>query len=131
MPPARMRDIIEIAEESARIERHVRDRGGVRIETRTTEVNELIPVDLRSRNVDVVRVPVNKLVSEVPGIREENGVTIIPVLEERVVVRTDLVLVEEIHVIQTDTTERFDIPVTRHVQQAFETPLPPSDDNPV
>ncbi|MFM7733940.1 MAG: DUF2382 domain-containing protein, partial [Cyanobium sp.] len=50
-------------------------------------------------SVSVEHVPINQVVSgDIPQIREEGDVTVIPILEERVVTRTELVLVEEVRV---------------------------------
>jgi stress response protein YsnF len=49
--------------------------------------------------VNVEHVPINQVVSgDVPQVREEGDVTVIPILEERVVTRTELVLVEEVRI---------------------------------
>lgn len=50
--------------------------------------------------VDVERVPVDIVVDAPPEMRREGDVTIIPVVEERLVVEKRLVLVEEIHIRQ-------------------------------
>jgi hypothetical protein len=49
--------------------------------------------------VRVEHVPINQVVTgAVPQVREEGDVTVIPILEERVVTRTELVLVEEVRI---------------------------------
>ncbi|MCJ2107478.1 YsnF/AvaK domain-containing protein, partial [Methylobacterium sp. E-041] len=53
-----------------------------------------------------------------PVVREENGVTIIPVLEEILVVEKRLVLREEVHVRQTTADEDVEMPVTLRRQHA-------------
>jgi stress response protein YsnF len=56
----------------------------------------------------VEHVPFNQVVTgEVPKVREEGDVTVIPILEERVVTRTELVLVEEVR-IHRDRSEYHD-----------------------
>jgi uncharacterized protein (TIGR02271 family) len=46
--------------------------------------------------VEVERVPVGRVVELAPAVRLEGDVTVIPVVEERLVTRKELVLVEEI-----------------------------------
>jgi len=53
----------------------------------------------------VQRVPINRYVEVAPGIRSEGELTIIPVLEEVLVVERKLLLKEEIHVQRTVTKE--------------------------
>ena len=71
--------------------------------------------------VGVTRVPLNRTLAEgeaVPQIRTENGVTIIPVLEEILVVEKRLVLKEEVHVRQTTSGEDVEVPVMLRRQHA-------------
>ena len=56
-----------------------------------------------------------RLVDVVPTVRTENGVVIVPVLEEIVVVETKLVLKEEVHIrtnVSEDTVE-FHVPLRK------------------
>jgi stress response protein YsnF len=53
-----------------------------------------------------------------PPIRTEGDVTIIPVVEEILVVEKRLMLREEIHVRQTATTQSVEVPVTLRKQEA-------------
>lgn len=60
------------------------------------------PVDvsqeLAHEVVETRRVPVGRVIEAPLGIRQEGDVTIVPVIAERVVTHTELVLVEEIHI---------------------------------
>ena len=88
--------VIPLAEERASIA--VRDRvvGRVRVSTRTREEDVELAETLRSSRVEVERVPVDAFVDEVPEVREEGNVTIVPVMEEVLVRR--LLLREELHI---------------------------------
>jgi hypothetical protein len=55
---------------------------------------------LYTEEADVRRVPVNRIVTEVPQTRQEGEVTIVPVLEEVLVVEKRLLLKEEIHIVR-------------------------------
>src|SRR5690606_17611697 len=74
-------------------ERHTRVQVHKTTETRT----ERIEVPLHHTMFEVKRIPVDRVLTEPVGTRNEGGTTIIPVMEERVVVSKELVLVEEIH----------------------------------
>ena len=47
--------------------------------------------------VDVRRVPVGRVIDAPMGVRHEGEVMVVPVVEERLVTRKELVLVEELH----------------------------------
>ena len=112
---------IPVVEETARIDKRVMETGRVRVSTRTETVDQVLRESLRSDTVEVTRVPVDRTLSpgEVPpAVREEDGVTIIPVLEEILVVEKRLVLKEEVHIRRTSTDENVEVPVTLRRQRA-------------
>ena len=114
-------DIIALVEETARIDKRVVETGRVRVETRTETIEQVLRETLRSDTVGVTRVPVDRVIVEgdpVPTVRTEDGVTIIPVLEEILVVEKRLVLKEEVHVRQTSSGEDVEVPVTLRRQHA-------------
>ncbi|MCJ2009396.1 YsnF/AvaK domain-containing protein [Methylobacterium sp. J-092] len=112
---------LPLIEETARIEKRAVETGRVRVSTRTETVDEVLRETLRSDMVGVTRVPINRTLAEgetPPVVREENGVTIVPVLEEILVVEKRLVLKEEVHVRQTTTVEDVEVPVMLRRQHA-------------
>ena len=107
--------------ETARIDKRAVETGRVRVSTRTETTDQVLRETLRSDLVGVTRVPINRTLAEgetPPVVREENGVTIIPVLEEILVVEKRLVLKEEVHVRQTTAGEDVEMPVTLRRQHA-------------
>ncbi|RZK95551.1 MAG: DUF2382 domain-containing protein, partial [Methylobacterium sp.] len=69
--------------ETARIDKRAVETGRVRVSTRTETIDQVLRETLRSDMVGVTRVPINRTLAEgetPPVVREENGVTIIPVL---------------------------------------------------
>lgn len=92
--------------------------GRVRVSTVTETVMETAQANLRGIAVEVTRVPVDRVVSTAPDIRVEGDVTIVPVVEERLVVATELVLTEEIHIRRQPTQRQVDVPVTLRRQRA-------------
>lgn len=109
--------VVPIAEEVLRADK--RDSvGRVRVRTTTQEHREIVAQDLARDEVSVERVPVDREVESVPAIREEGDVTIVPVLEEILVVEKRLVLKEELHIRRKRTTEHVEEPVTIRRQHA-------------
>ncbi len=117
--------------------------------TRTTRNREqLIEEDLTHERVEVERIPIGRVVTAVPPVREEGDTTILSVVEEVVVVERRLVLKEEVHFRRVKTTERHaetvvvreqDVAVTRTplegspargLPSGKPTPLQPKDELP-
>jgi uncharacterized protein (TIGR02271 family) len=92
--------------------------GRVRIETRTDVVNELVRVPLETSEVEVERVTVGREVDHVPEVRTAGDVTIVPVMEEILVVEKRLFLKEELHIKRRVTTETTEAEVPVRKQQA-------------
>ncbi|MCJ2072767.1 YsnF/AvaK domain-containing protein [Methylobacterium sp. J-030] len=113
--------VLPLVEETARIEKRTVETGRVRVSTRTETVDQVLRESLRSDTVEVTRVPVDRTLSEgevPPAVREEDGVTIIPVLEEILVVEKRLVLKEELHIRRSSADEDVEVPVTLRRQRA-------------
>ena len=79
----------------------------------------MVRQELSSRTVKVTRVPVDQPVSVVPEVRTENGVTIVPVLEEVLVIEKRLILKEEVHIQHEVSQETVELPVTLRKQRAI------------
>lgn len=113
--------VLPLIEETARIDKRVVETGRVRVSTRTETIEQVLRESLRSDRVEVTRVSLNRTLAEgeaLPQVRTENGVTIIPVLEEILVVEKRLVLKEEVHVRQTTSGEDVEVPVMLRRQHA-------------
>ncbi len=91
--------LIPVVEERLEVSRERVETGRVRI-SKSVEAREVVVDDpLKRESVRVEHVPINQVVTgAVPQVREEGDVTVIPILEERVVTRTELVLVEEVRI---------------------------------
>jgi uncharacterized protein (TIGR02271 family) len=91
--------VIPVVEERLEVSRERVETGRVRI-IKSVEAREVVVDEpLKRESVRVEHVPINQVVTgEVPQVREEGDVTVIPILEERVVTRTELVLVEEVRI---------------------------------
>ena len=72
----------------------------VHIRTITREIAHDVDEMLAGEQVEVERVPIGRVIETMPDVREEDGVTIIPIVEEVVVVERRLVLKEEIRILR-------------------------------
>ncbi|MBV8895239.1 MAG: DUF2382 domain-containing protein [Acidobacteriaceae bacterium] len=110
---------VPLLEERAILDKRTVTTGKVRIVTHTETVEELVRVVLEGEQADVVTVELDQTVSgPIPQIRTEDGITIIPVLEEVVVVEKRLILKREIRIQKKVTLETVSIPVELRKQQA-------------
>jgi uncharacterized protein (TIGR02271 family) len=89
---------IPLLKEHATVEKRSVVTGRVRIHTSVEERDEEIRETLRREDVEVERVLIDRIVDAPPPVRVEGDLTIIPVLEEFLVVEKRLRLKEEIHI---------------------------------
>ena len=71
-----------MVEETARIDKREVQTGRVKVHTVVETSEQMVREALSSQNVKVTRVAVDQPVTTVPEIRTEDGITIVPVLEE-------------------------------------------------
>ena len=112
---------IALTEEFATI--GVRDvaTGRVRIRTLSELVERVETRELQGIEAEVLRRPINRMLDPgepVPGVREEDGVLIVPIFEEVAVTEVRLMLKEELHLTQHTTTETVEIPLSLRKQTA-------------
>ena len=117
---------IPIVEEELKLEKREVVTGRVRVRTIVEVVEEMAQASLDEETVEVTRVPVDRVVDEAPPIRTENDVTIVPVLEEVLVVEKRLVLKEELHISRQIRSEDMQVPVQLRKQRAVVERLPGS-----
>ena len=109
---------IPLVEERLSIEKRQIEAGRLRVRISVDEREERVPVTLAHDEVEIERVPKNLPLSELPSVRLEGNTTVIPVVEEVVVVEKRLVLVEEIHVRRKTGSSAEEIPVMLRSEQA-------------
>lgn len=102
---------VPLAEETATVGRREVVTGRVRVDTVTEWRTEDVEAQLGRDEVEVERIPVGRAVDQAPSVRTEGDVTIVPVVEERLVVETQLVLVEEVRIRRRTSTETVTVPV--------------------
>ncbi|HEY2357320.1 MAG TPA: YsnF/AvaK domain-containing protein [Phenylobacterium sp.] len=107
-----------------------RETGKVRVQVVTRQREEDVEVPLARETVEVERVPINRPIDAMPAVREEDGVTIMPVVEEVVTIHRQLMLKEELHVRRVHATEVHRERVTLRRQEAVVTRTPTAEQNP-
>jgi stress response protein YsnF len=112
-------EILPLVEETATVEKREVVTGKVRVRTITDALEELAQANLQTESIEVTRMPIDRVVEVAPAVRTENDVTIVPVLEEVVVVQKQLVLKEELHIRRRVETGAVEVPVTRRKQRAI------------
>jgi uncharacterized protein (TIGR02271 family) len=89
--------VIPVLAEEVMVGKQQVTRGGVRVHKRVATREEVVDAPISAEEVLVERLPINAFVSgDPPQVREEDGVVIIPVLEEVLVVEKRLFLREEV-----------------------------------
>jgi stress response protein YsnF len=112
---------IPIVEEQAHFLKHEVALEHVSVHTSSEEEQVLVRDHVRREHVDITRVAKNEEVARAPSIRVEGDVTIVPILEERLVIEKRLFLVEELHLRRTEQSEEFVVPMTlRHTRVEIE-----------
>jgi uncharacterized protein (TIGR02271 family) len=133
-PPVRgepdVSNAIPLVEEELRLEKRNVATGKVRVRTVVDLVDELAQASLEEETVEVTRVPVGRMIDEAPAVRTEEGVTIVPIVEEVLVVEKRLVLKEEVHIRRQIKTEQVEVPVQLRKQRAVVERLAVDDDAP-
>ena len=103
---------IPVVQEEAFVDKRIVDTEHVRVRTSMATDQVVVRETVSGQHIEIRHVAVVRAVDQAPPIREENGVTIIPVLEERLVVEKRLYLVEEIHVSRLSRDEAVELPMT-------------------
>ena len=108
--------LIPLAEERPVVSKVEVQTGQVHVSTRVEERVVHVEDTARKTRVDVQHVPMNVFIDVEPQSREEDGVLIIPIVEEVLVKR--LLLKEELRITRTSTVEPVERDVTLRVMHA-------------
>lgn len=108
---------LPLMEEQVRVTKRDVVTERVRVRTVVETTAELVQAELDTEHVTVTRVPVDRIVDAAPDIRTEGDVTVVPVLEEILVVETRLLLKEEVHIRRFSTREAVEQAVTLRKQR--------------
>jgi uncharacterized protein (TIGR02271 family) len=110
--------VIPLVEERVSATKREVETGRVRVRTRVDEREEIVRAELARDRVEVERVAMNQEIASIPAVRQEGEVTIVPVVEERLVVQKKLFLVEEVRLRRTRSIEEHAQPVRLATQRA-------------
>lgn len=121
---------IEVAEETVSVDKRQKVVGVVRARTETREDAVVIDEPLRAERVTIERVAMDRFIDEPVSARQEGDTTIIPVVEEVVVLEKRLKLVEEIRLTRQQTIKHQPQTVTLRRQEAVLERVPAVDDDP-
>jgi uncharacterized protein (TIGR02271 family) len=107
--------VVPILDEEVIANKKVVKTGSVRVQKHVDKRTEHVNMPLMRETVEVRRIPMNRVVETVPQIRTQGDTTVIPVVEEELVVTKRLVLKEEIHLVKhrTRQDERRDVTVDK------------------
>ena len=110
--------VVPVVEETVRIGKRVKEIGKTRVHVTPRERKERVDVPIAREEVHVVRVRVDRFVDSPPPVRQEGDVTIVPVLEEVVVIQRRLRVKEELHITKRRGTRRHRETVTLREEEA-------------
>ncbi len=110
--------IVPLGAETAAVSKRFRTTGRVRVKVRTETERRMLVEELAGQEIEIERVPRNELIEAIPEVRTENGTTIIPLVEEQLVVEKRLVLVEEVRLHRGHTKQTVTVPVDLRAERA-------------
>ena len=97
--------IVPVVEERADIRTRRVEEGVVHIRKTVTDHEETVNAQAFREDVEITRVPVNRIIDGPVAVREEGDITIVPLIEEVAVVVKRLMLREELHIRKRRTEE--------------------------
>jgi stress response protein YsnF len=109
---------IPLQAEEVSISRREINKANIQIALITRTREQLIDEELTHVRVEIERVPIGRTIEVVPPVSHEGDITIIPVVEEIVVVERRLVLKEEVRVRRVSTKEQHQETVVLRQQEA-------------
>jgi uncharacterized protein (TIGR02271 family) len=121
---------IPLLAEQLEVDKLVVETGRVRVRKRVREHDQPVKVQLQRNEVEVRRVVVNRAVEQPAATRQEGDVTIVPVHEEVLVVTTQLMLKEELHISRRSTTRPSEVAPVRLRHEEVEVTHVGSDGGP-
>ena len=87
------------------------------VRTRVEERDEIAEIELRQDEVTVEHIPRGMPVETTPIMREEDGVLIVPVVEEQLMLTKRLILQEEVRITRRSRTETVREPMRLRSEQ--------------
>ncbi len=112
-------ETIALAAERAVVSKRKKLTGGVRVRTVTRQHEEVVDTPLRTEQVAVERIVLDRWVEEPIPVRQEGDTTIITLHEEVVVVEKRLKAIEEVRLTRQRTTRRVPERITLRREEAL------------
>lgn len=109
---------IPLAAEELSVGRRLVETDHVRVRTVTDEVSVRQEAEVTRGEIDVERVAVERQVDAAPAPYEQDGVLIVPIVEERLVIEKRLFVVEELRIRPRRVTETVPVDATLRRQRA-------------
>lgn len=116
--------VLKLFAEDLNVEHETVETGRVRVTTVTHTRDHLIDELLARTDVEVRHVPVGRVIDAIPPVKDDADLTVIPIVEETIVVERRLFLKEEVHIQRRKTTERYQETVQLRHQTAEVTHVP-------
>lgn len=110
--------VVPLLSEEISVSKRVVPKGRVQVSRTTRQHEELVDELLTRERAEVERVPIDRPIDAMPEVREEGDTTVIPIVEEVLVVERRLVLKEEVRIRKVRETERHQESVTLRRQEA-------------
>jgi stress response protein YsnF len=109
---------IPLAAEELRVEKRSVVTGKVRVKTVVDSFEQIVKESLKTERLETTCVEIGKEIDSIPSVRTEGDTTVIPVVEEVLIVEKRLFLKEEIHVRRVISNDPVEVPVTLRKQRA-------------
>ena len=110
--------VVPVVEEKISVSKRERETGRVVVHVTPHLRDETVDMPLAEEHVSVERVPVNEFVTAPVSVRQEGDVTVVPVVEEVLVVEKRLMLREEVRITRRRQTRRHVEHVTLRTEEA-------------
>jgi uncharacterized protein (TIGR02271 family) len=111
--------VVPVIEEQLRVDRRKVEKGRVRISKLVNEREEVVDEPMLQQQVEVTRVPINRVVDGPVEVRYEGETMVIPLVEEVLVVEKRLMLKEELHITKYEAEVRQPQTVTLRSEEAI------------
>ena len=98
--------VIPVIEEELVAGRRQVKTGSVRVDKHVEKRIRRVEAPLLQENVEIRRVPVNRVIDEEPPIRHHGNAVVVPIVEEELVITKRLVLKEEIYLTKRRIKDR-------------------------
>lgn len=98
---------VPVIQEELDVRKQVHSTGTVRLRKLVTESPEIVSEVLASENIEIERVPMDRIVDAPPPVRMEGDVTVISIIEEVLVVTKQLRLKEELRITKRRSVSNF------------------------